>query len=126
MPDMRRLTKRFQRSVASLEDVVRVYQAILKVRVFRQWNLLGGLTHHRQLNGLVENLEAVACDGSKRELVTEKYTARFKVILDKNNIQAVKLMATLFFRSTSRHWEGTRTWLSRPLTWMNLIGITTS
>lgn len=31
MPDMRRLTKRFQRAVGSLEDVVRVYQAILKV-----------------------------------------------------------------------------------------------
>jgi hypothetical protein len=32
MPDMNRITKRFQKSVASLEDVVRVYQAVLKVR----------------------------------------------------------------------------------------------
>ncbi len=32
MPDMHRICKRFQKSVASLEDVVRVYQAVLKVR----------------------------------------------------------------------------------------------
>lgn len=31
MPDMNRITKRFQKSVSSLEDVVRVYQAVLKV-----------------------------------------------------------------------------------------------
>lgn len=31
MPDMHRICKRFGKSVASLEDVVRVYQAILKV-----------------------------------------------------------------------------------------------
>ena len=31
MPDMTRISKRFQKSVASLEDVVRVYQAVLKV-----------------------------------------------------------------------------------------------
>jgi DNA mismatch repair protein MSH2 len=32
MPDLHRIAKRFDRSKASLEDVVRVYQAILKVR----------------------------------------------------------------------------------------------
>ncbi len=31
MPDMSRISKRFQKSVASLEDVIRVYQAVLKV-----------------------------------------------------------------------------------------------
>jgi len=31
MPDMRRLSKRFQKSVATLEDVVRVYQVVIKV-----------------------------------------------------------------------------------------------
>lgn len=30
-PDMHRICKRFKKSVASLEDVVRVYQAVLKV-----------------------------------------------------------------------------------------------
>jgi DNA mismatch repair protein MSH2 len=32
LPDMHRICKRFQKSVATLEDVVRVYQAVLKVR----------------------------------------------------------------------------------------------
>lgn len=31
LPDMHRICKRFQKAVASLEDVVRVYQAVLKV-----------------------------------------------------------------------------------------------
>ena len=32
MPDLHRIGKRFQRKVAGLEDVVRVYQAVVKVR----------------------------------------------------------------------------------------------
>ena len=32
MPDLSRINKRLQRSIASLEDVVRVYQVVLKVR----------------------------------------------------------------------------------------------
>jgi DNA mismatch repair ATPase MutS len=31
MPDMHRISKRFMKSRASLEDVVRVYQVVLKV-----------------------------------------------------------------------------------------------
>lgn len=31
MPDLHRISKRFQKSVASLEDVVRIYQVVLKV-----------------------------------------------------------------------------------------------
>lgn len=34
MPDLHRIGKRFQRKVAGLEDVVRVYQAVVKVRAF--------------------------------------------------------------------------------------------
>jgi len=34
MPDLHRIGKRFQRGKASLEDVVRVYQAILSVGCF--------------------------------------------------------------------------------------------
>ena len=33
MPDMHRLSKRFQKSVATLEDVVRVYQVAIKVSI---------------------------------------------------------------------------------------------
>lgn len=42
MPDMNRISKRFQKSVASLEDVVRVYQAVLKVTLLelQEWPLL--------------------------------------------------------------------------------------
>lgn len=31
MPDLHRISKRFNKGVASLEDVVRVYQVVLKV-----------------------------------------------------------------------------------------------
>lgn len=37
MPDLHRIGKRFQRGKASLEDVVRVYQAILSVGLFYLW-----------------------------------------------------------------------------------------
>jgi DNA mismatch repair protein MSH2 len=41
MPDMHRISKRFQKSVASLEDVVRVYQVVLKVSRSEQSSLVG-------------------------------------------------------------------------------------
>ena len=34
MPDLHRIGKKFQRKVAGLEDVVRVYQAVVKVSMF--------------------------------------------------------------------------------------------
>jgi hypothetical protein len=34
MPDLHRLSKRFKKSIASLEDVVRAYQVVLKVPLF--------------------------------------------------------------------------------------------
>ena len=40
MPDMHRICKRFQKSIASLEDVVRVYQAVLKVSSFHRQLLM--------------------------------------------------------------------------------------
>lgn len=41
MPDLHRIAKRFQRGKASLEDVVRVYQAILNVSGrFLTWTYL--------------------------------------------------------------------------------------
>jgi DNA mismatch repair protein MSH2 len=38
---MHRISKRFQKSVASLEDVVRVYQVVLKVSRSEQSSLAG-------------------------------------------------------------------------------------
>ncbi|KLO12951.1 DNA mismatch repair protein MSH2 [Schizopora paradoxa] len=56
MPDMHRISKRFQKSVASLEDVVRVYQAVQK------------------LSGMIEALEVVETErDSQKELVEEIY-----------------------------------------------------
>ncbi|KAI9458862.1 DNA mismatch repair protein [Lactarius psammicola] len=56
MPDMNRISKRFQKSVASLEDVVRVYQAVLK------------------LNGLIEALKHMNTSTERgQELIQEAY-----------------------------------------------------
>ncbi|KAG6917777.1 hypothetical protein DXG01_001182 [Tephrocybe rancida] len=61
MPDMHRLSKRFQKSVASLEDVVRVYQVVIK------------------LPGLIEALEGVQTDEEGHTaLVEETYLKPLK------------------------------------------------
>ena len=39
MPDFTRITKRFNRGNASLEDVVRVYQAVCKVKADQPYKL---------------------------------------------------------------------------------------
>ncbi|TFK49468.1 DNA mismatch repair protein [Heliocybe sulcata] len=59
MPDLHRISKRFQKSVASLEDVVRVYQVTLK------------------LSGLIATLEALKPDGNDlQELLNEIYLTK--------------------------------------------------
>ncbi|KAM6492493.1 DNA mismatch repair protein [Amanita muscaria] len=55
IPDLNRLSKRFRRSVSSLEDVVRVYQAILK------------------LPGIIETLENIELDQECVQLLNEIY-----------------------------------------------------
>ncbi|KAH0581768.1 hypothetical protein H2248_011450 [Termitomyces sp. 'cryptogamus'] len=61
MPDMHRLSKRFQKSVASLEDVVRVYQVVIK------------------LPGLIEALEGVQTEKEGHTaLVEEVYLKSLK------------------------------------------------
>ncbi|KAG6809946.1 hypothetical protein H0H92_013995 [Tricholoma furcatifolium] len=61
MPDMHRLSKRFQKSVASLEDVVRVYQVVIK------------------LPGLIEALEGVQTDKEEHTgLIQEVYLKPLK------------------------------------------------
>ncbi|RDB16061.1 DNA mismatch repair protein msh-2 [Hypsizygus marmoreus] len=54
MPDMHRLSKRFQKSVASLEDVVRVYQVVIK------------------LPGLIEALEGVQTEKEEYSALVEE------------------------------------------------------
>ncbi|KAF9459138.1 DNA mismatch repair protein [Collybia nuda] len=61
MPDMNRLSKRFQKSVASLEDVVRVYQVVIK------------------LPGMIEVLEGVQTEKeSYSALIEEVYLQSLK------------------------------------------------
>ncbi|KAH9933894.1 DNA mismatch repair protein [Fomitopsis serialis] len=61
MPDMHRICKRFQKSVASLEDVVRVYQAVLK------------------LEGFITVLESVDTSNDEYKfLLEETYLTKFK------------------------------------------------
>ncbi|KAG6879842.1 hypothetical protein C0992_010800 [Termitomyces sp. T32_za158] len=54
MPDMHRLSKRFQKSVASLEDVVRVYQVVIK------------------LPGLIEALEGIQTEKERHTVLVEE------------------------------------------------------
>ncbi|KAI0777272.1 DNA mismatch repair protein [Trametes elegans] len=61
MPDMHRICKRFQKSIASLEDVVRVYQAVLK---------LEGLIS--SIEGMDTNLE------EQKALLEETYLSKFR------------------------------------------------
>ncbi|KAI0797257.1 DNA mismatch repair protein [Irpex lacteus] len=60
LPDMHRICKRFQKSVATLEDVVRVYQAVLK------------------LEGLIASLENVDTTDENKSLIEETYLAKLK------------------------------------------------
>ncbi|KAK0203192.1 muts domain V-domain-containing protein [Desarmillaria ectypa] len=55
MPDLHRLSKRFQKSLASLEDVVRVYQVVLK------------------LPGMIETLSNVQTKEEHTSLIDEAY-----------------------------------------------------
>ncbi|CAA7268499.1 unnamed protein product [Cyclocybe aegerita] len=57
MPDLNRIYKRFQKGVASLEDVVRVYQVVLK------------------LPGMVEALESVQCEEEGNSGLVEEESA---------------------------------------------------
>ena len=77
MPDLSRINKRFQRSVASLEDVVRVYQVVLKVCHNDIYNYKRP-PEFRQLPGMIESLEAIQ-DSGYSDLVEETYLKEFKV-----------------------------------------------
>ncbi|KDQ60242.1 hypothetical protein JAAARDRAFT_32621 [Jaapia argillacea MUCL 33604] len=61
MPDLHRISKRFQKSVATLEDVVRVYQVVLKLQ--------GLITTLEALNPEVDHVKA---------LIEETYLTKLK------------------------------------------------
>ncbi|KAJ7484541.1 muts domain V-domain-containing protein [Mycena latifolia] len=79
MPDMHRLSKRFQKGVASLEDVIRVYQVVL---------LLPGLiqvlenvqTENEEYSALIEDLYLVSLRGFQENL--EKYSDMVEQTID--------------------------------------------
>jgi DNA mismatch repair protein MSH2 len=79
MPDMMRISKRFQKSAASLEDVVRVYQAVLKV-IFIVSHWFARRLIFSQLAGLVEVLKSVNSPSDKgTQLLNEFYLTQLEV-----------------------------------------------
>jgi len=77
---MHRLSKRFQKSVATLEDVVRVYQVVLKVcsgdkLLQRNSRFFTG----SQLPGIVENIDRLQTNQEGKELIEETYLVHLRV-----------------------------------------------
>lgn len=75
MPDFHRISKRFQKGIAGLEDVVRVYQAVVKVISV----LKTACAHLRQLGGLIDCLEVTGAACTYESLVTEVYVQPLRV-----------------------------------------------
>ena len=78
MPDMRRICKRFQKSVATLEDVVRVYQAVQKV-LLSLTSTECCITHDPQLAGIIESLQDLDAEEDAKTLVEETYLVHLQV-----------------------------------------------
>ncbi|KAI0292908.1 DNA mismatch repair protein [Russula brevipes] len=86
MPDMNRISKRFQKSVASLEDVVRVYQAVLK------------------LTGLIEALKHVDVQSERgRELIKETYLSHLEEYVASLDKYAEMVEQTIDLSELERH-----------------------
>ncbi|KZP28118.1 DNA mismatch repair protein [Athelia psychrophila] len=86
MPDMHRISKRFQKGAASLEDVVRVYQVVLK------------------LPGLLEALEGVETDSDKfKALVEETYLKQLREINESLSKYGEMVEQTLDLNELDRH-----------------------
>ena len=79
MPDLTRICKRFQKGIATLEDVVRVYQVVVKVseRFHQGFSVVDTLP---QLPGIRETLDAVQSDNANcLEIVQEAFTKAISV-----------------------------------------------
>ncbi|KAF8551428.1 DNA mismatch repair protein [Imleria badia] len=86
MPDLHRLSKRFKKGVASLEDVVRVYQVVLK------------------MPGLVETLEEIQYEHeAHRKLVEEVYLTPFKTLSESLSKYSDMVETTLDLASLDTH-----------------------
>ncbi|KAI0032586.1 DNA mismatch repair protein [Vararia minispora EC-137] len=90
MPDMTRISKRFQKSAASLEDVVRVYQAVLKLSTV-------------QLAGLIEVLNAVSAGTDQVELLREVFLAQLEDYSKSLSNYAAMVEETLDLSELDRH-----------------------
>ncbi|KAF9239264.1 DNA mismatch repair protein [Melanogaster broomeanus] len=86
MPDLHRLSKRFKKGVASLEDVVRVYQVVLK------------------LPGLLETLESIEYEReAHRALVEEVYLGPFRALSTNLSKYSDMVETTLDLASLDTH-----------------------
>ncbi|KZV76588.1 DNA mismatch repair protein [Peniophora sp. CONT] len=86
MPDLTRISKRFQKGAASLEDVVRVYQAVLK------------------LAGLSQGLEAIEPSSERgKELIQETYLTPMKEFNGSLDKYAEMVEQTLDLSELERH-----------------------
>ncbi|KAI6001586.1 DNA mismatch repair protein [Pisolithus orientalis] len=86
MPDLHRISKRFKKGVASLEDVVRVYQVVLK------------------MPGLIETLDGIQHEHeAHRALVNETYLEPFRTHSDKLSKYSEMVETTLDLASLDTH-----------------------
>jgi DNA mismatch repair protein MSH2 len=78
MPDLHRISKRFQKTVSKLEDVVRVYQAINKVSFITRGRFFNSSIS--QLPGIIKNLESLEAENDMLQaLIESTYTHHFRV-----------------------------------------------
>ncbi|KAG8940904.1 MutS-like protein [Tulasnella sp. 424] len=81
MPDMRRICKRFQKSIASLEDMVRVYQAVIKLGGLK--TALEEIEYHMDKDDHKDLIKSQYLDKLEAAITNlEKYTEMVESTLD--------------------------------------------
>ncbi|KAG8982990.1 MutS-like protein, partial [Tulasnella sp. 427] len=88
MPDMRRICKRFQKSIASLEDMVRVYQAVIK---------LGGLKTS------IEEIEYHIDKEDHKDLIKTQYLDKLEVAITNLEKYTEMVESTLDLEQLDHH-----------------------